>query len=156
MCRSKRRAEGFPPAAGYEVAPSALRRVAETTRKLHMGWGHPNFLSVWALFGLSAWWSMDHPDHHVPPPLQWSSNIMPAAKGLRSGVGFWLLAADRGGWRCLAIASAVWDNVGGRRSQQRHRGKPRSAADCGGLLCIARRLRYGTSSKDGADDNLGC
>jgi len=69
-----------------------------------------------------------------------AAKIMPAAKGLRSGVGSWLLAADHGGWRCLAIASVVWDCVGGRRSQQRHCGKTRSAADCGGLFCIARRL----------------
>ena len=66
-----------------------------------------------------------------------AANIMPAAKGLRSGVGFWLLAADRGGWRCLAIASAVWDNVGGQCSQQRHRGiagLATAAAGCSTLL----------------------
>jgi hypothetical protein len=30
------------------------------------------------------------------------------------------------------------------------------AADCGGLLSLAWRLRCGTSSKDGASDNLVC
>ena len=68
----------------------------------------------------------------------------------------WLLAADHGGWRCLAIASAVWDCVERRRSQHRHRGKTWFAADCGGLLCIAQRLRCSTSSKDGANNNLFC
>ena len=54
-----------------------------------------------------------------------------------SWVSVWLLAADRGGWRFVATASAVWDCAGGRRSQQRHRGMAKLAADCGRLLFLA-------------------
>jgi len=58
-----------------------------------------------------------------------AAKIMPAAKGLRSGVGSWLLAADRGGWRCLATVSAVWDYVGGQGLRHQHRGTTRFAAN---------------------------
>ena len=90
-----------------------------------------------------------------------SASLPPWRRRLRRpisacGIAGWLLAADRGGWRCLAIASAVWDCVGGRRSQHRHRGKTWFAADYGELLCIAQRLRCDTSSKEGVNDNLFC
>jgi len=29
----------------------------------------PNFLYLWALYGPSTWWSVDHPNHPVAPPL---------------------------------------------------------------------------------------
>ena len=77
-------------------------------------------------------------------------------QGSSHGCWFWLLAADRGGWHCMAIVSSARDCVGGRRLQQRHQGKTRFAADRGGLLSLARRLQCGTSSEDGADDNSAC
>ena len=56
----------------------------------------------------------------------------------------------------MAIFSAAWDCVGGRHSQQRHRGMAKLAADRDGLLCLAWRLFYDTSSKDDANNNLDC
>ena len=77
-------------------------------------------------------------------------------QGSSHGCWFWLLATDHSGGHCMAIVSSARDCVGGRRLQQRHQGKTRFAADRGGLLSVARRLRCGTSSEDGADDNLAC
>jgi len=71
-------------------------------------------------------------------------------------VGFGLLAADRGGWHCLAIVSAAWNCVDGRRLWHQHHGTTWLAADYGGSFSFARRLRCGTSSEDGASDNLVC
>jgi hypothetical protein len=45
-----------------------------------------------------------------------------------------LLAASRGTWCCLAIASAVWDIIEGRRLRQRQLVATWPAADRGGLL----------------------
>ena len=77
------------------------------------------------------------------------------ARGCRMSVGFGLLAADRGGWHCLAV-SAAWDCVEGRRLRHQHHGTTWLAADYGGSFSFARRLRCGTSSEDGASDNLVC
>jgi hypothetical protein len=49
----------------------------------------------------------------------------------------WLLAADRGGWCCLATVSVVRDCVKGRRLRYRHHGATWLAADCGGWCCLA-------------------
>ena len=67
----------------------------------------------------------------------------------------WLLAADLGGWRCLAAVSAVRDNVRRRRLRHRHRATTWLAADCGGWLSSAGLLRCDSSSEDGASDYLG-
>ena len=52
-------------------------------------------------------------------------------------LSLWLLAVDRGGWRCVAIVSAVWDDVKGRRLRHRHQGMTWLAADRGGLFSLA-------------------
>ena len=67
----------------------------------------------------------------------------------------WLLAADRGGWRCLAAVSAVRDNIRRRHLRHRHRATTWLAADCGGWLSSAGLLRCDSSSEDGASDYLG-
>ena len=67
----------------------------------------------------------------------------------------WLLAADRGGWRCLAAVSAVRDNVRQRRLRHRHRATTWLAANCGGWLSSAGLLWCDSSSEDGASDYLG-
>ena len=48
-----------------------------------------------------------------------------------------LLAADHGGWCCLAIVSAAGDCVEGRRLRHRHQGMAWLADDRGGLLSLA-------------------
>ena len=67
----------------------------------------------------------------------------------------WLLAAGRGGWRCLAAVSAVRDNVRRRRLRHRHRATTWLAANCGGWLSSAGLLRCDSSSEDSASDYLG-
>ena len=80
--------------------------------------------------------------------------IMLEARSCRMDVGFGLLAADRGGWHCLAIVSAAWDYVERRRLRHQRHGTTWLAADYGGSSSLAWRLRCGTSSEDGASDNL--
>lgn len=58
-----------------------------------------------------------------------------------------LLAADRGGWCCLATVSAVWDYIEGRYHET-----TRLAADCVGFLRFAGLLRCDTSSEDSASN----
>lgn len=49
----------------------------------------------------------------------------------------WLLAAYRGGRRCLAAVSSVRNSVGGRCLRHRQHGTTRLVADCSGLLNLA-------------------
>jgi len=65
-----------------------------------------------------------------------------------------LLAADHGGWCCLAIVSAAGDCVEGRRLWHRYHGTTWLAADRGSLLSLAgfsdavhrRKMAQATSS----------
>ena len=57
-----------------------------------------------------------------------------SGRRLSHGCRLWLLAADRGGWHCLATVSAVWDDVGRRRSRHQHSGTTWLAVDRGELL----------------------
>lgn len=52
-------------------------------------------------------------------------------RGLSHGCWCWLLAADCGGWRCLATINAAWDCIIWRRLQHQHRGMTWLAADYG-------------------------
>jgi hypothetical protein len=80
--------------------------------------------------------------------------VLVAGRGCHMVAG-WLLAAYRGGWRCLAIVSAAWNCIRGRRLRQRHRGMTRLATDRGRLLSLAGPTWCGTMSEDGASDFLG-
>ena len=52
-------------------------------------------------------------------------------------LSLWLLAADRGGWRCMATVSAAWDDVKGLRLRQRHQGTTWLVADRGVSFSLA-------------------
>ena len=58
-----------------------------------------------------------------------ATEIMLETRGCPMRVGFGLLAADRGGWHCLAIVSAAWDCVEGRRLRHQRHGTTWLAAD---------------------------
>jgi hypothetical protein len=113
--------------------------------------GHGWLLPVARQGGWCGWLA----GRRLPSPRGGGQNYA-GSQGMSHGCRLGLLAADHGGWCCLAIANAVWDCVGGRRLQQRHHGKTRFVVDCGGLVRLARQLRRITSSEDGAYDNLAC
>jgi hypothetical protein len=80
--------------------------------------------------------------------------VLVAARGCCMVVD-WLLAVDRGDWRCSATVSAAWDCVGGWCLRQRHRGMIRLAADHGGLLSLVGATWCGTASEDCSSDFIG-
>jgi len=84
------------------------------------------------------------------------TKIILATEGCHKDVGScylqWTAAVDIA-WQFISV---VWDCVEMRRLRHHHRGTAWLALDCGRLLSFARQLRCGTSSKDGASDNLAC
>jgi len=67
-----------------------------------------------------------------------ATEIMLEVRGCRMGIGFGLLAADRGGWHCLAIVSAAWDCVEERHLQLQCHGTTWLASDYGESFGLAR------------------
>ena len=69
------------------------------------------------------------------PSWRWATYV--GGQGSLHGCRFWLLAADRGGWCCVATVSAAWDFAEGWRLWLQHHGMTWLAADCGGLSSLA-------------------
>jgi hypothetical protein len=90
-----------------------------------------------------ASWGFANPLH--------DATLLVAVGGPHSVVGR-LLATSLGALYCLAISSAVRDNVVGRRLRHRQSVKTWPATDRSGVFDMAGNSQSGTSSQDGAGD----
>jgi hypothetical protein len=87
--------------------------------------------------------------HGGLPTHRHGTTFLLAIGGPHSAVGR-LLAASLGAWYCLAISSAVRDNVEGQRLGYWQSVKTWAAANHDGVFSMAGSSRCGTSSQDGA------